>query len=129
MGDRYFIRARVLRSYRATVDSTSARATCAPAARKGSAMHTLALAQTHPEAAPFDSFAPTPFAVRAIPDTRQGNAVTALMRALAERYPVVCRLAGEQSFLGAARGYVLTQPPRSADLLQYGETFPRFLRS
>jgi Putative DNA-binding domain len=92
-------------------------------------MHTLALAQTHAEAAPFDSFAPTPFAARAIPDARAGKAVASLMRALAERYPVVCRLAGEQSFFGAARGFVFTQPPRSANLLQYGETFPRFLRS
>ena len=92
-------------------------------------MRTLALAQTHAEAASLDSFAPTRVAVCATPDTRQGDAVAALMRALVERYPVVRRLAGEQSFLGAARGYVFTQPPRSANLLQYGETFPRFLRS
>jgi len=42
---------------------------------------------------------------------------------------VVRRLAGEESFLGATCGYVLTQPPRSASLLRYGEAFPIFLRS
>jgi hypothetical protein len=42
---------------------------------------------------------------------------------------VVRRLVGEQSFLRAACGYVLTRPPHSASLLRYGEAFPIFLRS
>ena len=36
---------------------------------------------------------------------------------------------GEESFLEATCGYVLTQPPRSASPLRYGEEFPIFLRS
>ena len=62
-------------------------------------------------------------------EPESGNLVTRLIRLLAARFPVVRRLAGEESFLGATCGYVLTQPPRSASLLRYGEAFPIFLRS
>jgi len=98
-------------------------------------MHTLALSQArsdlahadvaHLAAAPFDSHR----APQMSGEAGQGGVVVGLVNVLAARYPVVRRLAGEQSFLGAARGYVFTRPPRSPNLTRYGETFPHFLRS
>jgi hypothetical protein len=85
--------------------------------------------------ASFDTFAAQPFAARGTARWRNGTKnrsyrkVLALVDLLAARFPVVRRLAGEQSFLGAARGFAFTQPPHSASLLRYGEAFPRFMRS
>jgi len=100
-------------------------------------MRHLAVTPDNLEIAVLDSFAPTTFTVPAARNRRSknevepesGNLVTRLIRLLAARFPVVRRLAGEESFLGATCGYVLTQPPRSASLLRYGEAFPIFLRS
>src|SRR5262245_38423041 len=55
--------------------------------------------------------------------------VADLIDALAMRYPVVRRLAGDDSFFGAAKGFVFTVPPSSPSVADYGATFPRFLRS
>jgi hypothetical protein len=104
---------------------------------QGFVMRHLAFTPDHLEIAVLDPFAPMTFAVPAARNPRpkneaepeSGNPVTRLIRLLAARFPVVRRLAGEESFLGAACGYVLTQPPRSASLLRYGEAFPTFLRS
>ena len=100
-------------------------------------MRHLAVTPDNLEIAVLDSFAPTTFTVPAARNRRSknevepesGNLVTRLIRLLAARFPVIRRLAGEGSFLGATGGYVLTQPPRSASLLRYGEAFPIFLRS
>jgi hypothetical protein len=82
----------------------------------------------------FDSFAPAPFSMRGAAERREHSDihhhdVIGLIRGLAARYPVGRHLAGDESFLGAARGYVLNEPPRPLSLLAFGETFPRFLRS
>jgi hypothetical protein len=100
-------------------------------------MHHLAFTPDRLEIAVLDPFAPMAFVIPAARNRRSKNEVepesrnlvTRLIRLLAARFPVVRRLAGEESFLGAACGYVLTQPPRSVSLLRYGEAFPIFLRS
>ena len=100
-------------------------------------MRHLAFTPDHLETAVFDAFAPITFAIFAARNRQSkyevapesGNLVTRLIHLLAARFPVVRRLAGEESFLGATCSYVLTQPPRSASLLRYGEAFPIFLRS
>jgi Putative DNA-binding domain len=57
------------------------------------------------------------------------NIIVALVNALAARYPVVRRMAGEESFRMAAHRFVMAEPPGSPILPRYGETFPRFLRN
>jgi hypothetical protein len=59
----------------------------------------------------------------------RNNVAVGLIEVVAARYPVACRLAGEESFRAVARRFVLAQPPRSPGLLHYAETFPDFLRS
>jgi hypothetical protein len=59
----------------------------------------------------------------------RNNVIAGLINAVAARYPVVRRLLWEDAFNRAAYRYVTTQPPRSPVMLNYGETFPRFLRS
>ena len=46
---------------------------------------------------------------------------------LAARYPVVRRLAGDESFMEAATGFVFGLPRRKPG--NFGDTFPQFLRS
>jgi hypothetical protein len=52
-----------------------------------------------------------------------------LVEALATRYPVVCRLAGAESFHAIAHRFVLARRPCSPALTRHAETFPEFLRS
>ncbi len=84
----------------------------------------------------FDASAPLPVAVR---DDRRlraqsgfaiyRNKVAAgLINVIVQRFPVVHRIAGADSFEAVAHRYVVTEPPRSPILLHYGETFPRFVR-
>jgi hypothetical protein len=58
----------------------------------------------------------------------RNNVIAGLMNAVAARYPVVRKLLWDDSFDRVARLYVTAEPPRSPVLLEYGETFPRFLR-
>jgi hypothetical protein len=59
-----------------------------------------------------------------------GNDIIGLLiRALAARYPVVRRLAGDESFLATARRFVRTQPSHLSTVLHFGEAFPGYLRS
>lgn len=58
----------------------------------------------------------------------RNNVIAGLTRALAARYPVVQRLLGDDAFAAVARLYIAAEPPRSPVLLEYGETFPAFLR-
>jgi len=60
---------------------------------------------------------------------RDDDITALLIRALAARYPVVRRLAGDDSFLAAARRFVRSEPPHLAAVLQFGERFPGYLRS
>jgi Putative DNA-binding domain len=47
---------------------------------------------------------------------------------LTERFPVVRRLVGRDSFAAMARRFVACEPPNSTTVLCYGETFPCFIR-
>lgn len=58
----------------------------------------------------------------------RNNVIAGLIKAVAARYPVVRKLLWDDSFDRAARLYIATEPPRSPVLLEYGESFPRFLR-
>jgi hypothetical protein len=61
-------------------------------------------------------------------DSLAAAAVVSPIEALVARFPVVRRLAGDESFLAMARRFVASEPPRTSTLHQYGDTFPRFLR-
>jgi len=97
----------------------------------------MSITQEHFASVPFRRFAPASVAVRGAADRRQksdldvyrDNVIVALVNALAARYPVVRRMAGDESFRAVAHRFVMVEPPRSLVLLHYGETFPRFLRS
>jgi hypothetical protein len=58
----------------------------------------------------------------------RNNVVASLIKAVAARYPVVRKLLWDDAFDRIARLYVIAEPPRSAVLLEYGESFPAFLR-
>lgn len=87
-------------------------------------------------AALFDPSAPVPAFVCASTSPRaelgfavyRNNVVAGLIRAVGQRFPVVRRLAGEDSFDAVAHRYVVTRPPRSPVLIDYGEDFPSFVR-
>jgi len=57
----------------------------------------------------------------------RNNVITGLIDALAQRFPVVCRLVGEEFFRAMARVYVTAQPPSSPLMMLYGGTFPNFI--
>jgi hypothetical protein len=97
----------------------------------------MSITQEHCASVPLRRFAPAPVAMRGAADRRQksslavyrDNVIAALVNALAARYPVVRRMAGDESFRAVAHRFAMAEPPRSLVLLHYGETFPRFLRS
>jgi hypothetical protein len=88
-------------------------------------------------AAIFSDHAPVPATIRSGTGsahvTRFGvyrnNVIAGLIKAIAARYPVVRRLLWEDAFNRVARLYVMTDPPRSPALFEYGETFPQFIRN
>ncbi len=49
--------------------------------------------------------------------------------ALADMYPTIRRLIGDEAFRSLANRYVRTHPPESRTLLLYGDRFPGFLES
>jgi hypothetical protein len=99
-------------------------------------MHAHAATQHDFAVALFDPGASPPQCIRA-PESRRSesgfavyrnNVVTSLIGAIAARYPVVRRLAGEDSFRKAVHRFIVNTPPLSPVLLHYGEAFPRYLR-
>jgi hypothetical protein len=56
------------------------------------------------------------------------NLFTRLIEALVATYPAVLRLVGAEFFRFAAQEYIASSTPRSPTLLEYGATFPEFLR-
>lgn len=58
----------------------------------------------------------------------RNNVIAGLINAVGARYPVVRKLLWDESFNRVAHLYVLTEPPRSPVLVDYGKTFPQFLR-
>jgi hypothetical protein len=58
----------------------------------------------------------------------RNNIASSLTRALRDLYPVVYRLVGEDFFNALAREYIPTSPPRHGRMVEYGRSFPEFLR-
>ncbi|NKL14084.1 DUF2063 domain-containing protein [Rhizobium leguminosarum bv. viciae] len=58
----------------------------------------------------------------------RNNVVVGLIETLKAAYPVVHRLVGEEFFAAMARLYVMTEPPASPIMLDYGVGFPTFIR-
>src|SRR5680860_545523 len=57
----------------------------------------------------------------------RNNIHASLISVLQGRFPAVARLVGDEFFAALARVYISKQPPRSPILMEYGETFSRFL--
>ena len=57
----------------------------------------------------------------------RNNVVAGLIDALAQRFPVVRRLVGDEFFRAMAQLYVTARPPTSPIMMLYGETFPEFI--
>src|SRR5262245_40620878 len=57
-----------------------------------------------------------------------GNGFAGLLNILADRFPVIRRLAGVESFEAVARQFIFSEPPAS-NRGHYGDAFPRFIRS
>ena len=58
----------------------------------------------------------------------RNNVLAGLLNALAVRYPVTRNILWDEAFDRAARRYILSEPPTSPVLHEYGEDFPAFLR-
>lgn len=82
-----------------------------------------------------DASQPVPAAIRGAGRRRadrrfavyRNNVIAGLIQALAQRFPVVHRLVGNEFFDAMARVYVTTCPPASPVMMLYGETFPDFV--
>lgn len=80
--------------------------------------------------------APLPFGVTAmsVEEVEQrfavyrNNVAVSLTEALAKRFPVIQRLVGEAFFAAMARVYAETHRPKSPVLLEWGDSFPQFLK-
>ena len=57
----------------------------------------------------------------------RNNSLVTLIDALQERFPVACRLVGEEFFRAMARSYASEHRPRSPLLMHYGNSFPTFI--
>ena len=57
----------------------------------------------------------------------RNNVTVSLIEAMAESFPVVQKIVGEEFFSGMARIYVRQNPPKNPILMFYGEDFPDFL--
>lgn len=57
----------------------------------------------------------------------RNNVLSSLINALADNYPVVAQLVGEEFFRGMAVVYVQSAPPRSPVMSDYGDDFAGFI--
>src|SRR6476646_9414829 len=57
----------------------------------------------------------------------RNNWLRATTDALADLYPTVCRLIGDEAFEAVAQDYARCDPPASPILSRYGAAFPEFL--
>lgn len=57
----------------------------------------------------------------------RNTSIVTLIDALQARFPVTCRLVGEEFFRAMARSYVSKHRPRSPLLMSYGDDFSRFI--
>ena len=60
-------------------------------------------------------------------DVYRNNVVSSLIDALADTFPVLQALVGEEFFRAMARQFVLASPPQSPMLVRYGEGFADFV--
>ena len=60
-------------------------------------------------------------------DVYRNNVAVSLIDALADSFPVLQMLVGEEFFRAMARVFVLSSPPTSPMLVRYGEAFPAFV--
>lgn len=58
----------------------------------------------------------------------RNNVVSSLMEALAETYPSIKALVGEENFATICRIYISAHPPSSPMMQAYGDLLPQFLR-
>ena len=59
----------------------------------------------------------------------RNNVIVSLTEALAQTYPAIERLLGDDYFKALARSFVIDHPPRSPVLLWYGAKFPDFIEA
>jgi hypothetical protein len=98
-------------------------------------MNGLARKETSFVAALLDSALPVPEGVTSRPGSNpkrrfsvyRNNVSSALIEAVAARYPVMNRLVGEDFFRAMTREYVLGHLPASPVLIGYGRDFPDFV--
>jgi hypothetical protein len=57
----------------------------------------------------------------------RNNVVVGLTEALQANFPAASRIVGEEFFQAMARAYVVSEPPSSPILLDYGAGFPNFI--
>lgn len=57
----------------------------------------------------------------------RNNVVAGLMATLTDAFPAVHRIVGTEFFRAMARAYVVSEPPRTPVLLDYGAGFPGFI--
>lgn len=59
----------------------------------------------------------------------KNNVFYSLTNALADLYPVIKKLVGEDFFAGTANFYLREHPPQQAAMVHFGQGFPDFLRA
>jgi len=57
----------------------------------------------------------------------RNNSIVGLIDALQDRFPVTCRLVGEEFFRAMARSYADCHRPKSPLMMYYGDDFPDFI--
>ena len=57
----------------------------------------------------------------------RNNFVAGLTVALKDAFPAICRIVGDEFFQAMTQGYVVSEPPASPILLDYGTGFPDFI--
>src|SRR6266568_4487709 len=112
------------------------RRSCSPRSRRNCAMPQLAERQRQFAAALLDPELPVPPGLVG-PDGEpsawrfavyRNNVVAGLIDTLKATFPAVCRIVGAEFFRVMARTYVSAEPPGSPILLDYGASFPDFVR-
>ena len=59
----------------------------------------------------------------------RNNVIAGLSQALRTQFPAIESIVGTEFFMGMARVYIATEPPRSPVLVSYGERFPAFIET
>lgn len=97
----------------------------------------MSVTQTEFRTALLDSALPAPKGLRGALDDPAGrrfnvyrnNVAVSLTEALETGFPVIAKLLGEENFKAIAGVYLRQSPPETPLMMQYGRSFPAFLRS